>query len=360
MTYANPKLVLDSTTLQAGEVAWRSPSNIALVKYWGKHGRQLPRNANLSFTLNAAHTETRIHYRRGGGQQVELEFYFEGQPNEAFGKKVHDYLSSITEIFPFLRQLHLTVHSHNSFPHSAGIASSASAMSALALCLCSLEQRLFGTLDTELAFRQKASYVARLGSGSACRSVYGGAAVWGKHMELSDSSDEYAVPFGESLHDVFRSFRNSILIVSQDEKSVSSRAGHALMEENRYAQDRYQQAGQRMQRLLPALRRGDVKTVGEIIEAEALTLHALMMASTPPYLLLQPNTIAVINELWAWRKDSSVPLYFSLDAGPNLHLLYPKSETERVGSFIQSQLRSYAADGKIIEDRVGAGPLQLA
>lgn len=358
--YINPKLVVDRGVLTDGSVSWRSPSNIALVKYWGKHGEQLPRNPSISFTLQEAFTETTLHYRTktGSDQGISLEFFFDEQPNPAFAEKVKQYLEKLIPVFPFLRQLNFTVYSTNSFPHSAGIASSASSMSALALCLCSLEQRFFETLNNDHAFRQKASYLARLGSGSACRSIYPVASAWGQSVEMDGSSDLFGIPMQEELHQVFHSFHDDILIVSKGEKAVSSRAGHALMEDNIYAKNRYAQARQNMHTLLRALKEGDLTTFGRITESEALTLHALMMTSQPPFILMAPHTLEVIQRVRQWRKETSTPLYFTLDAGPNVHLLYPDKFVDKVQSFIDQELKPLCEGEQIIQDQVGQGPTE--
>ena len=253
LNYKNPKLVIETSKVEEGSVAWQSPSNIAIIKYWGKHGVQLPRNPSISFTLENARTQTLLAYRpkTGVDNGLMLDFFFDDEPNEVFGEKIKKFLESILDIFPFLKQLELTIKSANSFPNSAGIASSASSMSALALCLCSLEEELFGTLDDDEEFDKKASYIARLGSGSACRSIYPGMATWGENGALEGSSDLFATPFSENVHEVFKTFHDDILIASFDEKSVSSRAGHALMEDNPFAEIRYNQARQRLHRLIP-------------------------------------------------------------------------------------------------------------
>lgn len=360
--FKNPRLILDRTEIKEGSVAWRSPSNLAIVKYWGKHGVQLPRNPSISFTLDKAYTETSLYYSpkaAGSREGIAMQFYFEDQPNPAFEGKVRRYLESLLEVFPFLRQLELVIRSRNSFPHSSGIASSASSMSALALCLCSLEQRFFGTLNQEEALKQKASYLARLGSGSACRSVYPGLAVWGETGEVEGASDLFAVPFAERTHPVFLSFHDDILIVSKGEKSVSSRAGHELMDENVYSGSRYQQARRRFQDLITALEMGDVERFGQIAEAEALTLHALMMTTEQPYLLMKPNTVALIDRVQTFRKERNIPLYFSLDAGPNLHLLYPDREAAEIKAFIQKELLPFCENNQYIADGVGKGPSEL-
>lgn len=356
--YINPRGIIETEHLKPGHVSWTSPSNLAIVKYWGKYGVQMPRNPSISFTLGASYTETTLAYRQKEhpGNPIALDFFFEEQPNPAFREKVLKFLESITPIFPFLRQLHLEIRTRNSFPHSAGIASSASAMSALALCLCSLEKKLLGTLDDENDFYQKASFVARLGSGSACRSVYPYMALWGEYGEAAGSSNDFAIPFESHIHPVFKTFQNAILIVSRAEKSVSSRAGHSLMEGNVYAESRYQQARQRMHQLLHALRNGEVDAFGQIAEDEALTLHALMMTSSPSFLLMRPNSLQIIERVRAFRKESGLPLYFSLDAGPNLHLLYPEASEGKILPFIRQELIPFCENGEWIADRVGKGP----
>ncbi len=359
--FKSPKLVIETSKVQENQVSWQSPSNLAIIKYWGKHGVQLPRNPSISFTLDKAYTETTLSYapKTGVDQGIELEFYFEGKENLPFREKVVRFLQSLNEVFPFLRQVKLVIESKNSFPHSAGIASSASSMSALSLCLCSMEHQLFGSLPNDLEFRRKASYISRLGSGSACRSIYAVMGLWGATGEVAESSDLYAIPYEEELHPIFSTFHDDILIVSQGEKRVSSRAGHELMEGNIYADSRYKQARQRMHHLLGALRSGDLEVFGQITESEALTLHALMMTSNPPYILMHPNSLLLIEKVQMYRRETGNPLYFSLDAGPNLHLLYPDTIKESVQSFIKNELLQYCEAGQWIADQVGKGPLQL-
>lgn len=361
MDYSNSKLVLETADLEPGVVSWKSPSNLAIVKYWGKHGDQLPKNPSISFTLENAFTETTLEYqaKKVPGQEIALSFFFHDEPQPAFAKKIVQFFERLTPIFPFLRQLEFTIRSENSFPHSAGIASSASSMSALALCLCSLEDNLFQTLQDDGAFDRKASFIARLGSGSACRSVFPYLSMWGQHAEVESSSDLYAIPMEDRIHPVFKSFHDDILIVSAEEKSVSSREGHSLMEHHPYAETRYSQARQNIHFLLEALRGGDVEVFGRIAESEALTLHALMMASNPGYILLHPNSVTLIEKVRHFREESKVPLFFSLDAGPNLHLLYPESVIHEVRPFIESELLPLCQDQVYLPDWVGEGPEQL-
>lgn len=346
------------------KVSWRSPSNIALVKYWGKHGQQLPSNPSVSFTLDKCYSETSLSIGEKEDKKnkgLELKFYFDNKENIAFRIKILNYFESISADFPFLQRYALTIHSTNSFPHSSGIASSASAMSALALCLCDMDKQLKkGNLKADKnRFLKKASTFARLGSGSAARSVYPLAAVWGITDGVKSSSDEYAIPFGDELHRTFRKYQDAILISSSAEKKVSSRVGHALMKTNPFAKARYKQARQNMVNLIAALRNGDLEKFGAITEEEALTLHALMMCSKPGYLLMNPATIAMINRIRSFRESSKLPLYFTLDAGPNVHLLYPENIRSKVIPFIQSELSEFCENGRIIWDQTGKGPAPI-
>ena len=348
---------MTSQIIREGHVKWQSPSNIALVKYWGKFGRQYPRNPSISFTLSAAHTETECIYKYHVSPMEGpiVRFLFEGKPNLKFEDKIKKFLSSVTDIFPFLLHLELDIHSVNSFPHSSGIASSASAMSALALCLLSIEAEVN---DKEQIDYQQASVLSRLGSGSASRSVFGPLAVWGESKGVSGSSNDYAIAYGEDFDPIFHTFHDDILIISAEEKSVSSRAGHALMEGNPYAASRFEQADRHLNEIIESMRKGDMERFGQIVEKEALTLHALMMASDPPYILMQPNTIEVIRRIQAFREESHLPVYFTLDAGPNIHLLYPTNCTLAVER-LKGELQAFCENELIIKDKVGSGPRRM-
>ena len=353
-----------------GKVGWASPSNIALVKYWGKKGKQIPQNPSISFTLSKCCTETFIEFEKA--DRFGFSFFFEGKESPAFGAKIEKFLLDNQAFFPFINQLHLKVESRNSFPHSSGIASSASSMSAFVMGLIEIESLLVGLSTSSRALvdsvpepvevpinMQKASFFSRLASGSAARSVFPKMALWGKTEAYEGSSDEYAVSLADDIHPVFKTYRDSILIVSGETKSVSSRAGHALMEGNPYAPVRYTQANENIKNLLVALKSGDLDSFINITESEALQLHALMMCSNPSFILMKPNTLSIINEIRAFRNETKIPLCFTLDAGPNVHLLYPEQEANKVESFIQNKLVNYCVEGRWIADHVGDGPKKL-
>ena len=341
-----------------GRVGWKCPSNIALVKYWGKKGKQIPQNPSISFTLSECCTETFVQYEKA--EHFGFQFFFEGKENPAFGAKIEKFLLENQSFFPFINQLNLKVESRNTFPHSSGIASSASSMSAFVMCLLEIERSLSLSKGRPIDMvLRKASYFSRLASGSAARSVFPKMALWGATPYYKGSSDEYAVSLADDIHPVFKTYHDSILIVSGESKSVSSRAGHALMEGNPYAPARYAQANENINNLLPALKSGDLDTFINITESEALQLHALMMCSNPSFILMKPNTLNLINEIREFREETKIPLCFTLDAGPNVHLLYPEQEADKIEYYIKNVLADYCDRERWIADRVGDGPKKL-
>lgn len=344
-------------------IKWRAPSNIALIKYWGKYGRQLPQNPSMSLTLTSSFTDAELSYElRDGkrGSDLETEFFFEGISQPFFHHKIDKFLHSILDIFPFLLDYKLKISTENSFPHSAGIASSASSMAALSLCLCCMERRVTGKpfdLDDQ-EFWQKASMVARLGSGSACRSLYGGIVTWGESF-LSGSSNEWATPFPFPVHPEFQEIQDAILIVDSTPKKVSSRVGHGLMSNHPYASIRFERARNNLSEISSVLQSGDWEQFSQIVEKEAFELHGLMMTSSPPYLLWKPHTVSLIQEVQRLRVEKHIPICFTLDAGPNIHLLYPKKVALQVEEVITSSFLTFCEEGKWSKDILGKGPICL-
>jgi len=330
-------------------VTWESPSNIALVKYWGKYDVQIPANPSISFTLSKAITTTTLKYSEGQGT---VKVFLDEVETPDFLPKIQTFFERTKHLFPFLDTYDFEIHTSNSFPHSSGIASSASGMSALALCLMSIKKEL--GLDIS-DFYHEASEAARLGSGSGSRSVYGPLAAWGKHAEIQGSSDTHAVAFSD-VHPIFTSFQDTILLVEKGSKAVSSTVGHGLMNGHPYAEARFNQAHENQSVLLRAMLEGDLQTFGELVESEALTLHGMMMTSMPYFILMKPNTLEIIERIWAYRKETGNPVYFTLDAGANVHVLYPKSHKDVILDFIDTELRTFCKDGSYLCDEVGLGP----
>ncbi len=341
---------------EAGSVSWRSSSNIALIKYWGKRKGQLPQNPSLSLTLDHCATTTRLAFtkRKTASGDFSFHIFLDGKSNKSFEPKIRQFFTRIAPYISFLEQYHFDIHTSNSFPHSSGIASSASGMSALALCVMELERQLH--TDMSLShFRNKASFLARLGSGSACRSIGGPWVVWGEHSDIEGSTDLMGVSYPYETHEIFTGYRDTILLVDTGRKEVSSTLGHQLMHDHPFAEQRFTQARKNMGKLKRVFANGDLESFVEIVESEALSLHAMMMTSSPYFILMKPNTLEIIHRVWEFRKATDTPLCFTLDAGANVHVLYPKSEKDRAQKFIDTELAPFCDSGRLIHDKAGMG-----
>lgn len=343
-----------------GEVSWKAPSNIALVKYWGKKPNQIPANPSISFTLDACATTTKLSYTKKEKpiDSFSFDLFFEGKEKPDFKPKILTFLERIDTYVPFLKAYHLKIETSNSFPHSSGIASSASGMAALALCIMSIEKRINPKLD-DVYFNNKASFLARLGSGSACRSIQGNLIQWGGYKGIANSSDLYGVPYPFAVHESFKNFHDTILLVHKGQKTVSSTVGHELMHDHPFAVKRFEQAHNNLDKLKTVFEEGDLDAFIEIVESEALTLHAMMMTSLPYFILMKPNTLEIINKIWEFRKETGTPICFTLDAGANVHVLYPEMVKEKAIQFITDELIAYCQNGHYICDRNGNGAKEI-
>ncbi|MCK5782390.1 MAG: diphosphomevalonate decarboxylase [Flavobacteriales bacterium] len=337
-------------------VKWRSPSNIALVKYWGKVGYQIPANPSISFTLKNSYTETEIKFvkKETANNFIDFKLLFEGKKNESFSSRVAKFLEDIKVYVPFLKLYSLEISTINSFPHSSGIASSASGFSALSACLVAFEKLINPEL-MNITAQKKVSFLSRLGSGSACRSVEGPLMIWGRHQNYRLSDNEVAVTPDLVLNDVFKGFQDTILLVDKGAKSVSSTVGHSLMDGHPFAKRRFEQANEHLAEMKEILQNGDLNRFAEIVENDALTLHAMMMTSTPSFILMKPNTLLVLEAIKEHREKSGLNMVFTLDAGANVHLLYPLSQKDKVMEFVKNDLVAYCENGHYICDELGTG-----
>jgi diphosphomevalonate decarboxylase len=195
-----------------------------------------------------------------------------------------------------------------------------------------------------------------LGSGSACRSVYGGTVLWGLLHYFADSHNEIAIPIQQKVHPIFENFYNSILVTDSSPKELPSAAGHNLMNRHFYAETRFRHAEQNTKLMLKALEEGDLDSFTKVVENEALTLHAMMFSSDPGYILLHPQTLNIIKKLKSFRQETHTPFAFTLDAGPNIHLLYPESSREMILSLIENELQPLCENEYWIDDKIGKGP----
>ena len=131
------------------------------------------------------------------------------------------------------------------------------------------------------------------------------------------------------------------------------------MYDHPYAQERFKQAEENISKIKEILKSGDIKAFTNLVESEALTLHAMMMTSNPYFILMKPNTLKIIHKIWEFRKETNLNLCFTLDAGANVHLLYPENEKEQVNGFVVSELIQFCQNNHYICDRIGLGAKQF-
>jgi len=292
-----------------------APSNIALCKYWGKRNEELnlPITSSLSVSLGRLGTTTTVAVRAGGTAD---EIYLNGMPVPArhkFAKGVTGFLN----LFRPQSTLFYRVDTVNTVPTAAGLASSASGFAALTLavndlCRWNLEPRHL-------------SILARLGSGSASRSIYQGFAEWQAGADV-DGMDSYAVPVEGSWPDL----RLGLIKVSIAEKAVSSRQA---MKRTRRTSALYEawpvKVAHDLVVVKEAINAHDFTLLGQTAESNALTMHATGLAAWPPVLFWLPESVAVMHRIWTLR-EQGLPVYFTMDAGPNVKLLFQAADTPAI------------------------------
>ncbi|MDX1644213.1 MAG: diphosphomevalonate decarboxylase [Thermoanaerobaculia bacterium] len=317
-----------------------APSNIAFVKYWGASDleRALPVNQSLSMTLSRCVTRTTVE-RLDGGEDTVLVRSSAGEllpASAAFTAGVERHLAALRHELEVEGAFRIATE--NTFPSSAGIASSASGFTALAIAVC-------GSLGIEPEPRDLSRLARASGSGSAARSVVGGYVVWPGDPEDSGSPmRQVATARHWELCDV-------VTVVDTTAKPVPSREGHRRAASSPYFSRRLEQLPGRLQAASQAVLDRDLARLGPIVETEAIDLHLIAMSSVPPIFYWRPQTLEVLERVWALR-DEGVEVWATLDAGPNLHLICePESEPTVVEA-----IGRLPGVRTLIRDRVGSGP----
>lgn len=287
--------------------------NIALIKYWGNRDSRLrlPANSSLSMTLGGLRTHTRVTFSRGLDADALLINGQAAPPAALDRTSAHlDLLRDASGANEYA-----AVESHNSFPAGAGIASSASAFAALTMAACSA----LG-LPTD---GPTLSRLARRGSGSASRSIFGGFVQW----SAADSDEDcYAEPIAPPDH---WELHDWIAVVSREEKAVGSTRGHDLAETSPLQPARVQHAPLRLDECLRALMNRDFAALASVVELDSDMMHAVMMTSSPPLQYWLPGTLQVMRRVRQLRADG-LPVCYTLDAGPNVHCLCPPEHADAV------------------------------
>ncbi len=308
------RLILKGRTTHPSPTASAfAATNIALCKYWGKRNEELnlPVTSSLSVSLGALGSNVDLSLIESP-DEVELN----GQrlePGSSFARRVTAYL----DLFRPDARTHFKVSAGNTIPTAAGFASSASGFAALILAL----NKMFGwELD-----KKSLSILARLGSGSACRSVYEGFVEW--HAgQADDGMDSFAEP----LADRWPELRMGLLVISGNEKSIGSRPAMLRTVET---SPLYPAWPAKVEKDLPALKKAirekDFPTLGKTAESNSLAMHATMIAAWPAVVYWLPESVAAMHRITALR-DQGLSLYFTMDAGPNIKLLFLEKDANAI------------------------------
>jgi diphosphomevalonate decarboxylase len=303
----------------------QAPSNIALIKYMGKTDskQNLPLNDSLSYTLNELTSSVSLETQTGSAdiwEPLELPGY---KPFSLSASAQNRYLQHLARLKAhFQYKGTFIVRSCNNFPQASGLASSASSFAALTKCavlaLSELNHQPLLTTAEQAQF-------SRLGSGSSCRSFYSPWALWsGDTVRTPD------LPYDSLIHQA--------IIISNEEKEIPSSDAHILIRTSPFYDDRHQQAAEHLKLLMQALESKDWHSAYEICWREFQSMHALFTSCAKPFTYFTPRSqevLRLIQDFWKQHNDGPI---VTMDAGPNIHLLYRPDQIDLSRQFMQESL----------------------
>lgn len=298
----------------------QAPSNIALIKYMGKKegATNLPANPSLSYTLNNLQSSVMLESQSGKRDFWEPLQIPGGAPfslSKAGQERFLAHLNYLKTVFGYTGAF--IVRSSNNFPQSSGLASSASSFAALTLCgvraLCELTGKEEPSQETQ-------AKLSRLGSGSSCRSFFAPWTLWqDEHVGVID------LPYPQLLHQV--------VLISHEEKQVPSSEAHQRVTTSPDYKERPKRATENLQQLLAALRQNNWQEAYQICWREFEDMHHLFESCATPFSYLGEESKAILKALQAlWQQEGDGPIV-TMDAGPNIHLLYRPDQAQLAQRF---------------------------
>ncbi|MDR0662211.1 MAG: diphosphomevalonate decarboxylase [Holosporales bacterium] len=307
-----------------------APSNIALVKYWGKEAQafQIPLNSSLSFTLGGFRSLTNIHPKEGKNHT----FFLNGKPS-TLPARIHHVLDLLLPELGYTQSL--SIESSCNFPHSCGLASSASGGAALIGAL--FDAFFLADIFTAEEQRRWLTEGARLLSGSATRSVLPAAFVLWERLANQLETRTIAVP------STLSSLAHGVVLLDATPKSLSSSKGHDNAPTSPLFAWRQASLPRILQEVQESLRLGDWQTLSRHAEQEAFALHAITQTAHPPFCYLSTATQTFLQAFLIERDRQQVRVFMTIDAGPNIHLLFLEEEREAVRSLLRRVAESFQA-----------------
>ena len=301
---------MTKTTMKATAIA---PANIAFIKYWGKQDEKLrlPLNASFSMNLSEAVTTTTVEFSKNLATD-EISAV-----NEVFSEKEKQRMSKHLDVIRKKARVNLQakVVTKNSFPKGTGAAASASGFAALTVAAVSASG--LSLSEKELTI------LARIGSGSACRSIPDGFVLWERGTDSENS-------FAHSLYPPdYWDLRDVLVIVASDMKKVLSTEGMSRVQTSPFLQSRLHGLPSKIKRMLTIFTKKDFAALGNLIEEDSLNMHAVMMTQSPPIFYWNSATLEIMHAVYEWRAQG-FPVYFTIDAGPNVHLICEAKDEQKV------------------------------
>lgn len=303
----------------------QAPSNIALIKYMGKKDvkTNLPLNPSLSYTLNDLLSSVTLESHAGAQdiwEPLDLPGYKPFSLSKPAQTRYLEHLARLKAHFNYTGTF--IVRSCNNFPQASGLASSASSFAALTICACRALSEL--TQTPLLPVEEQANW-SRMGSGSSCRSFFSPWALW-----TENGVGSIDLPYPSLIHQA--------VIISNDEKGVSSSAAHQMINSSPFYDGRAQQAADNLKALLGAFQAQDWESAYQICWREFQSMHALFTSCATPFEYITPRSqevLQLVQDLWAREKDGPI---VTMDAGPNIHLLYRPDQLKLSRQFKQDHL----------------------
>lgn len=311
-----------------------APANIAFIKYWGKDDEKLrlPMNSSISMNLSNIYTQTTVEF---SFHLTKDEIVFLGEEiTEKENERVIKHLNRIREKAKINTKA--KVVTKNNFPKATGLASSAAGFAALTLA---------GAVAAGLKLSEKElSVLARLGSGSACRSIPDGFVKWKKGTSSQTSYSRMLFP------PEHWDLRDIVVVFTAEEKKVSSSEGHKLASTSLFFKQRIKDLPQKIKEIKIALKEKNFSKFGKIVEQEAVNMHAIMMTSKPALFYWSPKTLEIMKMIIKWR-EKGVEAYFTIDAGPNVHIICQGKKEEE----IRKKLKNFTGIKKVIVNKPAGG-----
>lgn len=325
-----------------------APANIAFIKYWGVRDaeRTLPYNGSISMNLDACLTTTTVTFDPALAQDEVTLTLYGASAQRAGGRALERVVAQLDRLRALAgHALRARVESANNFPSDAGIASSAAAFAALTLSAAA-------ALNLQLDERQLSLLTRRSGSGSACRSIPTGYVEW--YIPAGDAFDpqvwdeqSYAASIAPPEH---WALADVVAVVDPGAKKIGSAENHRLATTSAYFPTRLAELPARLEATRTAVARRDLELLGETMEADAVSMHAICMTSRPPSFYWSGGTLEVIHAVRAWRAEG-LQSYYTIDAGPNVHVICAEQDRSEV----ERRLRELPGVQFTIANGAGAG-----